>query len=58
LDALGRYVQDSPGAKTVIRDRLGDCVAENLADLTYNDVMNIPTDIREAKETDLIMMQS
>lgn len=56
--ALGRYVQDSPGAKTVIRDRLRNCGAENLADLTYNDVMDISTDIREAKETDLIMMQS
>ncbi len=56
--ALGRYVQDSPGAKTVIRDRLRDNGAENLADLTYNDVMDISTDIREAKEADLIMMQS
>jgi len=56
--ALGRYVQDSPGAKSIIKERLSKHGSANLWDLTYSDVEDLVAEIRKAKETDLIMMKS
>jgi len=55
---LASYLQDSNAAKDLIRKRLQEAGKDTLQELTYEEVEELDSDLKEAKENEILAFKS